>query len=51
MKFQVCQNLQNKKRDVFDMHGKRIEGTIAADYRDKYPETISGIHLLSSLKL
>ena len=43
--------LQNKKRDVFDMHGKRIEGTIAADYRDKYPETISGIHLLSSLTL
>ena len=40
LQFQVCQNLQNKKREVFDMHGKRIEGTIAADYKDKTPEVV-----------
>ena len=40
--FQVCQNLQNKKREVFDMHGKRIEGTIAAEYKGKVIEVDKG---------
>ena len=35
---QVCQNLQTKKRDVFDMTEKRIEGTVAAEYKDQISE-------------
>ena len=36
--FQVCDNLAVKKREVFDVTEMRIEGTLAADYKDQITE-------------
>ena len=31
----MCGNLQSKKREPFDISEQRIEGTVAADYKDQ----------------
>lgn len=33
--WQVCGNIQSKKREPFDVSEQRIEGTVAADYKDQ----------------
>lgn len=35
---EVCAKQQAKKREVFDMSERRLEGTLAEDYKDKITE-------------